>query len=745
MPLVIWLSNVTRMENLGVTSIGGGGCEPCQQDASRYGAPCGEQCLGDESTTETEYVEPGPDTNGRWINSAPYRQRTYGRDSDLVSEMLTYYDGADFEGLTLGQLDQGKATRSTVTRDANTTITLTRNAFDEHGNVIDTLDPLGSPDGHTHRRQYTYDDEGLRVTQADILLEDSEGNPYTLRRQVRYEPLFDKIAEGTAWMRVVDGQLVSTRRATSYTYDVFGRTVARYLPGNISDDPDDVYEYDLQSPASRIITRSRSQVGGPLDLESIQCIDGRNRTYQTRTRLDTNLYQVTGFTVFNVRSSPVQVYQPYTSASDGCDPNPPEGTLPTRYRYDALGRIVATTLPDASIYGEASVLSTGYEPLVSLSYDAEDNDPSSPHYNTPTVTRTNGIGRTVAIERYLAPEGPIAALTMEYDSLGFLTHVTDPEGNVKVQEYDRLGRVLRVIDPNSANETTMEYDDASNVVRQTDDRGITTIMEYDGLNRLVLEYDETDPAGTQIQTFFDAAPDCPAQVCSNTEGFLAMVTYPDGEQRGVHQMGYDLRGRSMLVAHVLDGYRFEFQTVYDNADRVVSTTWPNGQTIERAYDDASRLSSIEGLVPSITYDERNLVSEVVCADGSSTTSRYDDLMRLSQLVTADTSQHLQHLTYQRDLQNNLIANEDWLMAGPSFEAARFGYGPDQSRVSRFDRDGQVLYPFKTFEVRDGVATLYVKMGRHRMVRLEDPGFAVDILGDPIADREVNAADAWASD
>ncbi|MEO1273127.1 MAG: toxin TcdB middle/N-terminal domain-containing protein, partial [Myxococcota bacterium] len=138
--------NVTRSESLGVTSIGGGSCEPCgDRDQDTFGVPCGAQCLGDESYTVTDFVEPGEDTSGRWILGLPWRSRSFGRDgSELVSETLTYYDGNDFEGMNLGTLDQGKVTRVTVQKEvgSNVVIETARNAFDEHGNVIDTLDPL---------------------------------------------------------------------------------------------------------------------------------------------------------------------------------------------------------------------------------------------------------------------------------------------------------------------------------------------------------------------------------------------------------------------------------------------------------------------------------------------------------------------------------------------------------------------------------------------------------------------------
>ncbi|MEL6180726.1 MAG: hypothetical protein AAFS10_17325, partial [Myxococcota bacterium] len=293
-----------------MTAIGGEGCAPCQERIDDFGEPCGAQCLGDEVYTEASFVRPGEDTNGRWILGSPYRELRYGREgSPLVVETLTYYDGTDFEGMNLGSLDRGNITRVTISKDANSIITTSRVAYNEHGNVIETLDPNASVDGDTHRRRYSYDDDNLRVVQLDLLLEDNEGNPYQLRREIRHEPVFDKVVENTAIMRVVGGQNLSSRRSTTYSYDTFGRQIAVVAPGEDTPDaPTKTITYDLGNPTSRIITQQRSQSGQPYDIETIQCIDGRGRIYLARQRLSDGLYQVGGFSIFNTRGSTRRVY-----------------------------------------------------------------------------------------------------------------------------------------------------------------------------------------------------------------------------------------------------------------------------------------------------------------------------------------------------------------------------------------------------------------------------------------------------
>ena len=838
--------NVTLQSERGVISIGGGGCAPCDgRDPDEFGAPCGAQCVGDEVFTRTEFVSTN-NTNGRWIIGAPFRVQTYGREgSELVTEELTWYDGPAFEGLPLGQLDQARVTRTTtrISPDSDEVIETSRVMHDQHGNVIESLDPLGEPGGTTHRRLITYDAEGLRPVRVEVLLEDAEGAPYRLRRDMLYEPLFDKPSEFTDFLRVVDGAVVSLPRSTVIEYDEFSRQRARFLPGNSSDAPDQVYEFDLQSPVSRIISRRRSEAGGPLDQVSIQCLDGRGRDVQSRTRLGEGRYQVTGLTRYNARSEKVEVFQPYIDDDEACDTTPPEGVLSVTYRYDALYRPIERVLPDASIYGAASVSRTTYEPLTTLTFDAEDSDPSGPHADTPARTRTNGAGQTIAIERLLEAGGEPSVVAVHYDSLGRVTGYTDPHGNRKEQIYDLPGRVVRIIDPNSADATTFEYDDASNLVRQTDDRGVVTIHAYDGANRKTAAWDEADPSGTRIAWTYDFDPDC--DLCTFTEGVVASASYPGpGDERVVDLYGFDVRSRPSYMGRVMSGVTFETHPTFDNADRSIAVTHPSGQTIHWSYDDADRPTSIEGFIHTMTYDDRSLLESVECGDGSATAMTYDDVMRLDSMTTRNDSGVLQGLSYQRDRMNNILQIDDLADPAPgrpsfavthSFDAwyrvtaldfaeetlsigfnaienitsvtsslgdaspahvgalrydsfapnavtdagdvmldydaagnverrgaqaytwdfmnrltsasegeeaiARFVYGDSQSRVARLEGDSVTLYVSPAFEVRDGISTLYIKSGRHRVARIESDELATALLDDANDDGHIGAADA----
>jgi YD repeat-containing protein len=579
---------------------------------------------------------------------------------------------------------------------------------------------------------------------------------------------------------------------------------------------------------SRVLVRRRSQIGAQYDLESVRCLDGRGRAIQTRTRLAQGRWQVTGFTLYDRRSLPKAVSQPFVDVDGECDTAPPAGVRTQRYAYDATDRIVRTTEPDAEDYGTESVSQMEYLPLVTVSSDANDTDARSPHAGTPTTRRSDGLGRTVALERTLTPNGAPSVVTALYDGLGRRTGYLDPAGHRKTQTYDLAGRLLSIDDPN-AGVTRFVYDDAGNLLERTDARGETVVTEYDGANRPVARFDAADPEGTRVVMRYDG---CDDEVCSNPEGVLSEVTYPgpDADLPGVRsapgreRYGYDVRGRSVYASRQIEGVTYSQTARYDNADRLRANDYPDGHSIERRYDDASRLIAIEGLIDDIEYDERGLVVAVTRADGTVDRTTHDSRLRLATLQTESAGRVLQGFEYTRDRVGNLtaivdtstepgpaadaeIVHDAWYRsrevrltiggvdetlgwqfdaldnvvartsslaegahgltgaftygdAGPNavtaageltleYDAAgqvsrrgdlamtwdyqgrltRMGddvahvYGADQTRVLTAARGSVTHYALPDFDVRDGIASLYVRIGRQRIARLDSAGLA----------------------
>lgn len=863
--------NVALERDLGVVAVGGGACSACD-DLGLYGRPCGPQCLGDEEYHATTYATP-EDNGGLWMLRKPVVDRSYGRAGpdgapadDNYAETITFYDGPPFQGLAQGRLSQGAVTRRSVRADAQGAVVHGgRYRVDEHGNVVEELDALGVPDGSDHRRVWSMDGAGLHVVQVDVFLQDERG-PYVLRKVAQYDPLWTKPVEGTAWAVVVDGVVQGARRSNFYGYDEFGRLAWGTRPGEGAGQTSQEYVYDLRSPASRIIVRTRSQLAGDLDLEEIRCLDGRGREYQKRLRVEGQRYRVSGFTIFDYRSNVQEVFQPYDGLDDQCDREPPPGTLSLRSVFDAAGRIIAQrhpSVPDDGPGGPTEARSR-FEPLVVERWDREDTRVGGEHAGTPTVLRRDGLGRLIAVERDPGGVQPLEVYRFAYDALGNVAAVIDPAGNVKRQQFDLLGQIRRVDDPD-AGTTLFEYDAHGNLVWEQDARGLSVERLYDGTNRVLAEWQQGAEDETRIDYVYDRTEDCGPQRCSNVAGELVALRYPLGAGvRGEDEFGYTQRGHGSYTSRLLGGRRLETWAEHDNAGRLAATTYPNGLRVDYVLDGSARVRAIPGYLDEVVYDGRGDLSSVAMANGVRSERVYDERRRLAALnVTGPDGAALLAFTYGRDRQANVRevvdgrddageplggARYDYdavyrltraqldlgrppheetltMVHGPAdlllsqhssrgrtspahvgdyryggaagphavvqAGAVELGYDPRGNLTSRGDvafewdflgrlrratRAGEELvrysysgngdrvvkrepgsttfYAHPEFEVRNGVATVYVRVDGDRVVEIEDPSFAATFYSDlapalgpdaalePAPDGRISAGDAW---
>lgn len=130
-----------------------------------------------------------------------------------------------------------------------------------------------------------------------------------------------------------------------------------------------------------------------------------------------------------------------------------DNIAPRRTEYDELDRIIRDTLQDNTVTTyDYSLVGNALKTLVT---DAEGNS---------SATLVNGSGKTVESIRYKGGAGSVAlTTTFEYDGIGRLIRVTDPEGNVTESTYDYGDRRTRVVHPASG-ETGYTYDRLGNVL-----------------------------------------------------------------------------------------------------------------------------------------------------------------------------------------------------------------------------------------------------------------------------------------
>jgi RHS repeat-associated protein len=673
--------NQTRVAALGVTQIGDGGCPAIGRDPAVFGAPAGPDCLGDERYVETDFIPPDR-TDGAWMLDIPRERRTYGRPgSAVVDTMRFFYDGQAFVGLS-GEGNGPLATDGLVMRVAvQRTIggafeDTMRNAYDAHGNVVDTMNALGTLDGRAHHTRYAFDDDHLSMVSTTKTVASLDGD-YDLKSIVEYDPLFEGVARMTRDFIVgAAGDDTSTVMA----YDEFGRVTKVAAQGDSLESPSETYTYDYGNPSSKLTGRRSSVAGGESDLETVECTDGFGRTTQRAVRVAEGRYTVSGAALYNRRGAAVRRYLAFdATAADVCKTPPADVTF-EEIAYTSTGEELAVVHPDGGLHGGVpSRLSRRYRPLSVEVFDEDDSDVDSATKDTPGVMHLDGMGRVVAFERTLTAGGPPETITITYDELGNLRGFLDPEGNEKLQTYDLTGRLLRVVDPERGT-STFSYDADSRVVRSVAGNGRATASEYDSLGRLVAQFDEAAPESSRVEYYFDKHPTCLPSTCTNGAGQLVGVRYPLGnEEAGVDAYGYDVRGQLVHSSRQLAAQTFEFTLRYDNADRVAEQVFPGGQRLRYAYDGADRLVAIEGYIDEATYTSAGQITQIRYSNGTVDKRTYDDALRPLRIETllgnGDTAVSLE---YVRNRRGKITAvHDNGVGRGAGINEARFAYDGNQ--------------------------------------------------------------------
>ncbi|HRF59864.1 MAG TPA: DUF6531 domain-containing protein, partial [Fimbriimonadaceae bacterium] len=249
---------------------------------------------------------------------------------------------------------------------------------------------------------------------------------------------------------------------------------------------------------------------------------------------------------------------------------------------------------------------------------------------------------------------PLANTTSvyQYNTLGRLTHVTEPLGQVSHTEYDNWMRPLRFVHPGGA-DVELTYDHEDNVLTVTDERNKTGSYLYDDAGR--------------VTRFTNARGDI-EDYTYNTNGWLWKVkngrnvervyTYNNrGEVTNLVHPGQSDEKWSYLPTGQLDIYDNSLFTVdhnYDDAGRLTLVDYPAGttdtsftydnadrpktmvrgsETTEWFYNAASELTKFESPEGKIEYEYRvdGLRSKMIRQTTHVTEYSYDDAGRLTSL------------------------------------------------------------------------------------------------------------------
>jgi RHS repeat-associated protein len=331
----------------------------------------------------------------------------------------------------------------------------------------------------------------------------------------------------------------------------------------------------------------------------------------------------------------------------------------TRYGYDELNRKVSMT--DANLnettylYDDADRLEEKQDAegnIWAYTYDAQGNlltetDPSG-------VTLTNDYDAQNRKTAVLGEEG--GEWTAEYDRSGRVTSKTDANNNETAFTYDGLGRLTCVVD-DAAGSTEYLYDEAGNLLEIQDaNHNLVIVLDYDNLDRLISAEDGNgniylygyDAVGNQ--TSVRDANLSTTTMTYDAMNRLTIIDYPDMPDV-TH--GYDDNGNrvSMIDANGTSSY------VYDELNRLRSSTDSNSKVVEYDYDPVGNSSSIT--YPTVDskqvvydYDAANRLTRVTDWAGRQTDYLYDGMR-----IHTVTFPNLVVETHGYDLAGRLISKD----------------------------------------------------------------------------------------
>ncbi|NLO59443.1 MAG: RHS repeat protein, partial [Synergistaceae bacterium] len=251
------------------------------------------------------------------------------------------------------------------------------------------------------------------------------------------------------------------------------------------------------------------------------------------------------------------------------------------------------------------------------------------HVQTYTFTRRNGALTIDSIEG--APCAGFVGGTefRTYNGSGFLTGITDLEGNKWTYRHNSRGlETYRIEGPGIALETEW-HPEFSLPVKLTRP---TSITEYTYDERLrVTSTTVTQRSPSQSRTWtYTYHPDV-----MGIPGRLASVDGPRDDVSDVTSFTYNLQGYLTATTNAL-GHTTQYQ-FHDDHGRATRIVDPNGVVRTMTYDLRGRLESTTGPegTASYSYDDAGLLVALTKPNGSIETYQYDEAHRL--LARADSN------------------------------------------------------------------------------------------------------------
>lgn len=495
---------------------------------------------------------------------------------------------------------------------------------------------------------------------------------------------------------------------TTDTYDAVGNLVQSTVATGTADQRTVMAQYDLQGR----LTASLSADGAALltgnqtaaQVAAIWSQYGTTYTYDAAGRLLSQTAPDANRTVYYYDDAG---RLRFTVDADG-------GV--TENTYDALGDTASTIVYATAVTAAALAAMTGG--LLSSSANASAVTALATASTANTTLNTNTqYGYDADQHLHSTALGGVRTDTYAYDAFGDRTSTTQTttvgtaETTVFSSTFDRRGdaigqAVAITTGTGSASSTSATYDAFGRVATQTDAMGNTTVNTYDKLGRVVAV---TDPQGDVQAATYDAF----GRVLTRTDALGHVTRYH-----------YDDQAHSLVVT-MPEGITYSTAT---NAEgQTTSVVDGDGNTTQYRYDaDGNLLTTTDasGVVTN-AYDAADLLVQTTDGNGTVTAYTYDPLGRVLTRTVDPTGLDLV-TTYKYDAKGELVTTIDPRGVTTAMTYDRIG----QLMTSAVDPSGLNLVTSYSYDQIGDVLTVTSPAGNVTQYVYDNLGRRTQTIVDP---------------
>jgi RHS repeat-associated protein len=347
----------------------------------------------------------------------------------------------------------------------------------------------------------------------------------------------------------------------------------------------------------------------------------------------------------------------------------------TTYTYSPTGQVLSSTNPDGD--------------KVTYTFNGDGYQLTSVQPDGTTTFYTYNLDNEVTEVQVQSDGNVVEDAQTAYDADGNVTSQTNADGDTTTYSYNQLNQQTSSTSPLGAT-TSNTYDPDGNVLTSTDPGGDVTTNAY-------------NPDGSPIKiTYSDGTP-------TVTYGYDAdgrKITMTDGT--GTSTWNYNSLGQ---LTSYTDGAGNEVSYGYDLDGNQTSVTYPDGNTVNRAFNADNETESISdwnsntttfgydpdgalktenlpnGVTDSYSYDPAGNSTAISDASSSGTVFAATYTVNDEKLITADTSQPAARDQYQYNTLNQLCyagSTNTAACTDPPSGAATYSYDPAGNMT---DNDG----------------------------------------------------------